>query len=175
MLRKQVLIFAGMVAAVVVGIAVAFYAPWGAPDPLPQNEGERLAFAVRWLLVPGLALFVGIGMTANQRFLKSDAIDGERKVESWAFEVNLRYNQNTLEQLALAAVAWTGLALTLPAGQLGIIARMALLFGAGRVAFWLGYLYAPWARAFGMGLTAYPSFVALVYLVWFALQQPAGQ
>jgi hypothetical protein len=166
MLRKQVLIFGGMLAAVVVGITVAFYLPWGVPDPVPQNDGERLAFAVRWLLVPGLALFVGVGMTANQRFLKADAIDGERKVESWAFEVNLRYNQNTLEQLALAAVAWTGLALALPAEQLGIIPRLAILFGAGRAAFWLGYLYAPWARAFGMGLTAYPSFVALVFLVW---------
>ena len=170
MLRKQVLIFAGMLAAVAVGVFVAFYVQWGAPDPLAQTSGDRLAFAVRWLLVPGLALFVGIGLTANQRFLKSDAIDGERKVESWAFEVNLRYNQNTLEQLALAAVAWTGLALALPAEQLGIIPRLAILFGVGRAAFWLGYLYAPWARAFGMGLTAYPSFVALVFLAWRALQ-----
>ena len=170
MFRKQALIFVGMLAAVVVGIAVAFYLPWGAPDPPPQNDGERLAFAARWLLVPGLALFAGIGMTANQRFLKVDAIDGERKVENWAFEVNLRYNQNTLEQLALAAVAWTGLTLALQADQLGIIPRLAGLFGAGRVAFWLGYLYAPWARAFGMGLTAYPSFAALVFLVWRAFQ-----
>ena len=41
---------------------------------------------------------------------------------------------------------------------------MAVLFGAGRAAYWLGYRYAPWARAFGMGLTAYPQFAALVYL-----------
>jgi hypothetical protein len=39
----------------------------------------------------------------------------------------------------------------------------------GRLAFWIGYLYAPWARAFGMGLTAYPTFGALVYLAWTVL------
>ncbi len=108
-------------------------------------------------------------MTANRRFLKSDAIDGERRVESKGFEINLRYNQNTLEQLALAAVAWTGLALALPVEQLGVIARMAVLFGVGRATFWIGYLCAPWARAFGMGLTAYPSFAALAWLAWDAV------
>ena len=41
---------------------------------------------------------------------------------------------------------------------------MAGLFAAGRVAFWAGYLYAPWARAFGLGLTAYPTFAALIWL-----------
>ncbi len=162
--QKQVLIFVGMLAAVAVCLGVGLYLDWGAPDPAPVGAGERLAFAVRWLLIPGLALVAGIGMTANQRFLSADAIDGERRVERKSFEINLRYNQNTLEQFALAAVAWGGLALALPVDQLGIIPRLAILFGVGRAAFWLGYLYAPWARAFGMGLTAYPSFVALVWL-----------
>ena len=168
--QKQLLILGGMLAAAIAGVVVVFYVQWGAPDPAPADAGERLAFAVRWMLVPGLALLAGIGMTANQRFLKSDAIDGERRVEGKGFEINLRYNQNTLEQLALAAVAWTGLALVLPVEQLGVIARMAVLFGVGRAAFWLGYLYAPWARAFGMGLTAYPSFAALVWLAIAAFQ-----
>ncbi len=174
MLRKQIYILAGMLTAVAVGLGFGLYVDWGAPNPMPTDAGERLAFAGRLLLVPGLALFAGVGMTANQRFLKPDAIDGERKVESWAFEVNLRYNQNTLEQAFLAAVAWIGLALVLPVEQLGVISRMAVMFGAGRFAFWLGYLYAPWARAFGMGLTAYPSFVGLIYLAWFAIAQPGG-
>jgi hypothetical protein len=109
-------------------------------------------------------LFAGVVFTANRRFFSPQAIDGERHVENDSFEINLRYNQNTLEQLVLAAIAWTGLALMLPAEQLGIIPRLAVLFGVGRIAFWLGYLYAPWARAFGMGVTAYPTFVALVWL-----------
>jgi hypothetical protein len=62
------------------------------------------------------------------------------------------------------------LALVLPVEDLGVIPRMAVLFGVGRAAFWLGYLYAPWARALGMGLTAYPSFGALVFLLWTAFR-----
>jgi hypothetical protein len=162
--QKQVRVLAGMMAAVLVCLAGAFYWSWGAPDPIPQGSADRLAFAVRWLLVPGLALFAGVVFTANRRFFSPQAIDGERHVENDSFEINLRYNQNTLEQLVLAAIAWTGLALMLPAEQLGIIPRLAVLFGVGRIAFWLGYLYAPWARAFGMGVTAYPTFVALVWL-----------
>jgi hypothetical protein len=122
------------------------------------------------MLAPGLALFAGVGLIANRRFFLEGAIDGERRVENTAFEINLRYNQNTLEQLALAAIAWTGLALALPVEEIGVIARMAVMFGVGRLAFWIGYHYAPWARAFGMGLTAYPTFGALVYLAWLALQ-----
>jgi hypothetical protein len=170
MSRKQLLILGGMLAAVAVGIFVVFYVDWGRPDPAPANAGERLALAAHWLLVPGLALFAGIGLTANQRFLIADAIDGERRVDSNAFEINLRYNQNTLEQAILAAVAWVNLTLVLPVEQLGVIPRMAVLFGVGRAAFWLGYLYAPWARAFGMGLTAYPSFAALIFLLWTAFR-----
>lgn len=164
--RKQLLIAGGMMAAIAVGLIFGLYVDWGAPDPAPTNAGERLAFAARWLLIPGLALFAGVGFTANQRFLKPDAIDGQRKVESNAFEINLRYNLNTLEQAILAAIAWMGLALVLPVNELAVIPRLAILFGVGRVAFWLGYLYAPWARAFGMGLTAYPTFVALIFLAW---------
>jgi hypothetical protein len=168
--QKQLLILGGMLAAVIASIIVVFFVAWGAPDPLPTDAGEKLAFAMRWLLAPGLALFVGVGVTANRRFFLPSAIDGERNVEDGAFEINLRYNQNTLEQLALAAVAWTGLALVLPVEEIGVVARMAVMFGAGRLAFWMGYHYAPWARAFGMGLTAYPTFGALAYLAWTAFQ-----
>jgi hypothetical protein len=129
----------------------------------PGIEG-RLAFAVRWLLVPGLCLLVGIGFTANRRFLSAEAIDGGPPRGPGAFDINLRYNTNTLEQTVLAAIAWTGLALTLPAGDLGLIPALAGLFAAGRATFWLGYLYAPWARAFGLGLTFYPTIAALIWL-----------
>jgi len=34
--------------------------------------------------------------------------------QSPGLQINLRYNQNTLEQTVLAAVAWSGLGLALP-------------------------------------------------------------
>lgn len=161
----------GALAALIVTLVVVF-APWGtfaSPHPAPANAGERLAFAARWLLVPGLALLVGIGVLSNARFMSPAAIEGQRVVDSPAFDINQRYNLNTLEQAVLAAVAWTGLALTLPADQLGLIPRIAVQFGVGRALFWIGYLYAPWARAFGMGLTSYPTAGVLVWLAWSAV------
>jgi hypothetical protein len=164
--EKQGRILIGMLAAIVVCTLAVFAWDWGAPAQQPQTAGDRLAFAVHWLLLPALTLFAGVGLTASRRFFTADAIDGQRQVPQASFEINLRYNQNTLEQVVLAACAWTSLALTLPVEDLGLIPRLAVLFCVGRVTFWLGYLYAPWARAFGMGVTAYPTFVALVVLAW---------
>jgi len=161
MLRKQMLVLVGMTAAVAV-LALLWFSTPELGIALPADDAAaRLAFAVKWLLVPGLTLLAGIGFTANRRFFTRDAIDGG---ESSALDINLRYNRNTLEQAVLAAIAWTGLALTLPHERLALIAWLAILFAVGRALFWLGYLIAPWARAFGFGLTFYPTVAAYVWL-----------
>jgi len=103
---------------------------------------------------------------ANQRFFVADAIDGARASQSRLLEITLRYNQNTLEQTVLAAIAWAGLAVALPHEMLTLIPAMAIVFIAGRALFWIGYLIAPVARALGLGLSAYPTFAALVWLAW---------
>lgn len=163
MVRKQILIALGMLAAAAVCLFVTARAlGGGAAGPLPV--ADRLALAWRWLLVPGLCLLAGIGLTANQRFVRPDAVDGGPAAGPGFLDINLRYNQNTLEQTVLAAVAWTGLALALPVGDLGLIPALAGLFAAGRAAFFLGYLYAPWARAFGLGLTFYPTVASFIWL-----------
>jgi hypothetical protein len=48
--------------------------------------------------------------------------------------------------------------------RLTLIPAMAIVFIAGRALFWIGYLIAPVARALGMGLSAYPTFAALIWL-----------
>ncbi len=170
MIRKQLLIALGMLAAAAVCLVVARLA-LDAPQPTGEVAvADRLALAVRWLLVPGACLLVGLGFTANRRFLSAEAIDGGPPLGPGVLEINLRYNTNTLEQTVLAAIAWTGLALALPGGDLGLLPALAGLFAAGRACFWLGYLYAPWARAFGLGLTFYPTIAAFV---WLALQAKA--
>jgi len=166
MIRKQILVGLGMAAAVVLllllygmpGLAARF------ASPLADDDGARLAFAARWMLVPALCLFAGIAAAANRRFFSSEAMDGTRTPQSRALEINLRYNQNTLEQTVLATVAWSGLSLTLPHERLGLIAMLAIVFAIGRILFWIGYLIAPWARAIGFGLTFYPTVVVLIWL-----------
>jgi hypothetical protein len=168
MRRKQLLVLVGMALAVAVllilasmhDIAHSFAAPEG------DDEAARLAFGARWLLVPALCLLTGIGAMANRRFFSDDAIDGTRMPASRSLEINIRYNQNTLEQVLLAAVTWIGLALALPHDRLGLIGVLAITFALGRALFWTGYLIAPWARAIGFGLTFYPTVVALLWLAW---------
>ena len=163
MARKRLLIALGMLAAM-----AACLAGWrlglGHGPAADPGTAARLALAARWMLVPGLCLLVGLGVTANRRFLSEGQIDGGGAPAGSAFDINLRYNLNTLEQAVLAAIAWSGLALGLKSENLSLIPVLAALFGAGRLAFWIGYLIAPWARAFGLGLTFYPTAVALVWL-----------
>ena len=165
MLRKQVLLILGALPAVFVVIAVwraapGFFGPASLPD---DNTASRLAFAARWLMFPGLTLLVGI-VLAGRRGFDADAIDGTRTPASRSLEINLRYNQNTLEQAVLAAIAWMGLALALPHDRLGLIPAMAALFLLGRMAFWIGYLIDPLGRAFGMVLTVLPTLGAYAWL-----------
>jgi len=170
MSNKQALVLLGMALAVVVLLVLTAIPGIGRAFPAPEDDdiAARLAFVAKWLLVPALCLLAGIGTLANRRFFSNDAIDGTRTPASRSLEINIRYNQNTLEQTVLAAIAWVGLALALPHDQLGLVGVLAAVFAIGRVLFWSGYLIAPWARAIGFALTFYPTVVVLLWLAWHA-------
>ena len=69
MLRKQTLVLVGMAFAVAVlallWVRGTAYLPFPVPDG--DDSATRLAFAARWLLLPGLCLLAGIAMVANDR------------------------------------------------------------------------------------------------------------
>ena len=168
--RKQLLgLFCAASAAAVVLLVWANAARIFAPVSLPADDpGSRLAFAARWLVVPGLTLLAGIQGAARRGFY-ADAIDGTRTPASRSLELNLRYNQNTVEQVVLAAIAWGGLSQALPRDQLVLIPAMAALFAIGRITFWIGYALDPIGRTFGMSLTAVPTLLAYAFLAWTVL------
>ena len=165
LLRKQIIAVAGAVPAM-----VAFALTWVFASQLftfvklPTDDiPHRLAFVTQWLILPGLTLLAGV-MGASRRGFCADAIEGTRTPASWSLEVNLRYNQNTIEQVLLAGIAWIGLAISVPHPSLIAIPASAILFGVGRVTFWIGYALHPLARTFGMTLTALPTIAAYVWL-----------
>ena len=167
MFRKQLVGIGLAIPAFLAVVVVYRFAPeLFARVTLPSDDvASRLAYAVRWLFWPGLTLLAGVVVAGRRGFI-ADAIDGTRTPASYSLEINLRYNQNTLEQTALAAIAWTGLALTLPHDRLVLIPAAAALFVAGRMAFWIGYLLYPMARAFGMVMTVLPTLAAFAWLAW---------
>jgi hypothetical protein len=167
--RKQLIGIAGALPAfVVVALTLAHASTLFVFVALPSGDlGSRLAFAVRWMLVPGICLLLGV-VVAGRRGFVPDAIDGTRMPASRSLEINLRYNQNTVEQALLACIAWAGLATRLPLEYLVLIPAMATLFAIGRGAFWVGYLIHPMGRAFGMVLTVVPTIAAYAWLVWVA-------
>lgn len=166
MFRKQMIGFAGAMAALLtlalIWIGRAAFVGF---TPISDDPQERLDLALIWLLLPGLTLLIGVVGAARRGFYK-DAIDGTRTPASPALEINLRYNQNTVEQVLLAAIAWVGLALRLPREMLFIIPVMAVTFFFGRVTFFIGYLINPVARTYGMTLTVVPTIAAYAWLTW---------
>jgi hypothetical protein len=165
--RKQLVGIAGALPAfVVVALTLDHANRLFAFIALPADDlSARLAFALRWMLLPGICLLLGV-IIAGRRGFVADAIDGTRTPASRSLEINLRYNQNTLEQTLLACIAWSCLAMSLPIAHIILIPAMATLFTIGRGAFWVGYLIHPMGRAFGMVLTVLPTIAAYAWLVW---------
>jgi hypothetical protein len=153
-------------AFVVIALILGYASELFAFVALPVDQlASRLAFALQWMLLPGTCLLMGVLIAARRGFI-ADAIDGTRTPASHSLEINLRYNQNTLEQTVLAGIAWAGLAMNLPVSRIVLIPAMATLFIIGRGTFWIGYLIYPMGRAFGMALTAVPTVASYAWLVW---------
>jgi hypothetical protein len=165
-IRKQVIVLLGAAAGfLVAGLVWQHAAELFARVALPADDiASRLGYVAHWLILPGLTLLAGV-IAAGRRGFIVDAIDGTRTPANHGLEINLRYNQNTLEQTVLAAIAWGAMAPILPRDALVLIAMMAFLFAFGRIAFWIGYLLHPLARAFGMVLTALPTIASYVWLL----------
>ena len=165
--QKRLFIAAMSIPAFLVVAGTLFLSRWLFAFVVLPNDtsAARLVFVLQCLFLPGCMLWIGVQF-AGRRWLYSDAIDGTRFPENRGLEINLRYNLNTLEQLILAAIAWTNLALMVRRENLVLIPAMALLFVIGRITFWVGYLWRPVARAFGMILTALPTAGTFVWLLF---------
>jgi hypothetical protein len=129
-------------------------------DMLSSDEpGARIAWALKWALLPVLTLMVAIMRVANHRFSTPEDIDGSGLMDGTPEVRVLRaVLQNTLEQTVLAVAAYAIWAVVMPYSWLRLIPIAALLFVAGRVLFARGYARGAPGRATGFGLTAYPTF-----------------
>ncbi len=129
----------------------------------PAVEANRLQFVLGWLLLPGLCLLAGVGRVARGRFRDPALIDGSTPPSASPLEIDRRYLQNTLEQVVLAAIGWTVLAMALPSYRLGVIPVLGVSFIFARICFWVGYHQSGASRAFGFAATFYPTVAAYLW------------
>ncbi|MGY3266848.1 MAPEG family protein [Lysobacter sp. HA35] len=153
---------AGMVVAALMWSAVR----WGAPVIAGMDSVQaRLLFAFKgWCLAVLFCLVTGIEAVAHER-LQSAAFDPLAGVQTRRLQVNQRYLQNTLEQLAVFTAGLFGLAYYSDGGDaMRAVLATVVVWIAARLAFWIGYHRSAALR----GLGAPGMFLALLMLLYVA-------
>jgi uncharacterized membrane protein YecN with MAPEG domain len=148
---------------------------WQAAVPLiPVDAGDtstaiRLGHALTALLPASGVLFA---MTVVQMLARAATgrVDPTRGDDPAFLVVNQRCISNTIEQFSVFAPALLALATGVGGRRMPEVMALGLVFGAARLAFWLGYLAAPLARAPGMVATVCCNAGALVAAAWIWLQ-----
>src|SRR6202046_2849148 len=138
--------------AVILWIAVYYLLP---PIDGMDNTLARLVFALKCCCIAILFCFLtGIEAVAHER-LRSAAIDPLSGYETPRMRVNLRYLQNTLEQLVLFVPGLFALAVYCSDGHaMRAIVATTMVWIVSRAAFWIGYQYGPLHRGLVPGLFA---------------------
>lgn len=153
-------------ATVLAWVAFFFLLPvFAAPVAGVDGAAERLAFAARLSLWPALVLF-GMVMGVVVARALSAALNPIDDAESRLYRVSQRVLGNTVEQTLVFLPAFLALATVVDAAALGALPLVMAFFVGGRLLFWAGYLFHPYARAPGMATTFSVNAGLLSYLVW---------
>ena len=130
--------------------------------PRAAQTADRLAYAAAWLLPIAILLFLMTMATGFGRaFTRSP--DPTADADSRYVNISRRVLTNTVEQSLVFVLAALTMAAVTPAGQLGLLGSLTVLFVIARLVFWVGYLFHPFYRYAGFVLTAE---INVVILVW---------
>jgi MAPEG family len=170
MSRDQKIVAIGAMSGITAtAVLVWLLSTWIQTPVLADAPGDRIGYALRWAVVAVLPFFFMVVAVGNARFL-SEAIDPTLGKESPKMVVDGRVADNTLQQFLLFLVGMLGLALTLPAQRLSIVAAVSITFVVMRLAFWIGYRIKPVYRAFGFSSTVYMNLAMIVATLWLWLR-----
>ncbi len=143
-------------------------------EPVSWTVADRLELMIKCSIIALAPAVVGIAIVAAQR-LNPDMWVGQRPKPNSALDVNTRFVLNTIEQFILFLVGLSGVALFTPIAEADSIPILTSLFLFGRILFWIGYHKNPYLRAFGFGITFYPTvgvFTWLILLMVFDIRLP---
>ena len=133
-------------------------------QPQDWTVGDRLALVIKDAVFAILPAVIGICIIAAQRLDPNMWVRRTIKPNS-ALDINTRFILNTFEQFMLYFIGNAGLALYCPLEEARTLIILTILFVLGRVLFWVGYHINQYVRAFGFGLTFYPTVVVYAWLI----------
>ena len=152
--------------------AIVWLALWQFLPPLRGMDSleARMLVALKCVAFGTLFCFVaGIEAVAHER-LQSNAFDPLQGHQTERLRVNLRYLQNTLEQLIVFAVGLFGLAAYLDSGSaMRIVIASTVVWILNRFAFWIGYHRSAAMRGLGA-----PSMVIGLVMLLYVLARIGG-
>jgi hypothetical protein len=130
-----------------------------------DDLGARMLVALKCLAVATLfCLVAGVEAVAHER-LQGAAFDPLAGHQTKRLQVNLRYLQNTLEQIVIFGVALFGLAAYLDSGEaMRAVPAVTVIWTLNRCAFWIGYHRSAAMRGLGAPSMAL-SLIVLLYVV----------
>jgi MAPEG family len=134
--------------------------------PTDWTLGDRIALVIKDAVIAILPAVLAICIVAAQRLDPSMWVGRTAKPNS-ALDINTRFILNTFEQFIAYFIGNAGLALYCPPQEARTLIILTTLFVLGRVLFWVGYHYNPYVRAFGFGITFYPTVAVYLWLVLF--------
>jgi hypothetical protein len=134
--------------------------------PVDWTLGDRIALVIKNAVIAILPAVLAICIVAAQRLDPSMFVGRTPKPNS-PVDINNRFILNTVEQFILYFIGNAGLALYCPPDEARTLIILTSLFMIGRILFWVGYHYNPHVRAFGFGLTFYPTVAVYIWLVLF--------
>ena len=133
--------------------------------PVLPSTADRLAFTLRWQVLPLVTLFAAVLDVALRRYNSraSDPLSGK---DQHIVKLPIQFLQNTLEQMVLHVIGQLILTTYLDTEHMKIIPLLAIVFVIGRVTFWLGYQsdeYNHTKRAFGFVMNIFTSSMVMNY------------
>jgi uncharacterized MAPEG superfamily protein len=133
-------------------------------QPEAWGIADRLALVIKDAVVALIPGIIGICIVAAQR-LNPSMFVGQTPKPNSSVDINNKFILNTFEQFTAYFVANAGLAMYCPPEEARSLPLLTALFVMGRILFWIGYHKNPYLRAFGFGITFYPTVLAFVWLI----------
>ncbi|MBW8373138.1 MULTISPECIES: MAPEG family protein [Stenotrophomonas] len=138
----------------------------------PEALTDRFVFWARLQVFLLIWVAVGVGAVSRGRRRSAQDIRGSAYgPPSPRLAIRIAFLQNSLEQALLASGAYLALITVLAAPALSLLVSATVIFGIGRVTFFLGYERGAPGRGFGFVLTVLPTLLGYAWAIFLIVRE----